>query len=124
MARHNETGAWGERLAREYYSRHGYAIVGEDVHMAHREVDIIAIKDNTVHFVEVKTRSDREDDPRMAITPKKIAAICRFADAYMRTLPVPYAPQFDVVAIIGSPAAGVETFEVIEKAFYPPLSRR
>ncbi|MDE5649953.1 MAG: YraN family protein, partial [Duncaniella sp.] len=57
MAEHNETGKWGEKVARDYLLAQGYAIMGENVRIGNMEIDIIAMKDSSICFVEVKTRS-------------------------------------------------------------------
>lgn len=56
MADHNDFGAWGERIAREYLITKGYTIIDYDTRKGFFEIDIIALKDNRIVFVEVKTR--------------------------------------------------------------------
>lgn len=124
MARHNIIGAWGEQVALEYFVKQGYAIVAQDEHLGKKEVDIIAIKDDHIHFIEVKTRSNPDEDPLEAINQAKKNRICRFADSYLRSYDIPHIPQFDVVGIIGSPEEGVVNFEYIPDAFFPSISHR
>lgn len=75
MARHNDLGAWGENIAREYLITRGYTIIEHDTRMGHYEIDIIALKGNRIIFIEVKTRLSGSFDPLEAITPKKIMHI-------------------------------------------------
>ena len=46
-------GQAGEQLAREYLQTNGYAILEANWKWGHLEVDIIAMKENTIVFVEV-----------------------------------------------------------------------
>jgi putative endonuclease len=121
MAQHNELGAWGEKVAREYLIVKGYTIVEKDTRRGHFEVDVIALKDNRIIFVEVKTRTSGSFDPLDAITPQKIRNICRAANSYVRIYNYHHEVQFDVIAIVGSPDGGYE-IEHIPDAFQPPLS--
>lgn len=120
MALHNELGKWGEQVAREYLITHGYTIIEQDTRKGHFEVDIIAVKDNRIIFTEVKTRSAPGFDPLDAITPQKIRAICRAANAFVRRYEFPHEVEFDVIAVTGSPETGAE-IEHIPDAFFPPL---
>ena len=56
MAQHNDFGEWGEDLAVHYLSEKGYAILERDWRYGHKDIDIITISDDTLVFVEVKTR--------------------------------------------------------------------
>lgn len=124
MARHNIIGAWGEQIAVDFFVRKGFAIVAHDEHFGKKEVDIIAIKDDHIHFVEVKTRSNPDDDPLDAITSAKRSRLTRFADGYLRSYGLPLIPQFDIVAINGSPDEGVLKFEYLPDAFFPSRFHR
>ncbi len=59
MAKHNEIGATGERLAAKYLENKGFSIIDKNYSRKWGELDIIAQKDDCVHFVEVKTVSRR-----------------------------------------------------------------
>ena len=52
-----EKGLKGEEIVGEFLLRKGYQILERNFRYRHREVDIIAAKDDTVAFVEVKMRS-------------------------------------------------------------------
>ncbi len=51
-----KTGLSGEELAAEYLTKQGYFILHRNYTCPYGEVDIIAVKDDTAAFVEVKTR--------------------------------------------------------------------
>ena len=59
MAKHNNTGKWGEDLAADYLREKGYEIIERDWRDGHRDIDIIARSPDlrTIVFVEVKTRA-------------------------------------------------------------------
>lgn len=86
------------------------------------EIDIIAQKDDTLVFVEVKARSDRDIDPTEALTPEKIKNVVRGANAYLNSLEYDFFYRFDVAAVNGNPDDYV--LDYLEDAFIPPLMRR
>lgn len=47
----------GERYACECLEHKGYTVIGRNVHISHKEIDIIAEKDDVIIFVEVKART-------------------------------------------------------------------
>jgi len=101
MAQHNDTGRRGEELARIYLQDRGFAILHQNWRHGHHEIDIVAVKNRVLHFVEVKTRcSVRYGFPESAVHPKKLRRLLRSADAFLRI----YAPdregQIDVLAIV------------------------
>lgn len=123
MGTTTDIGKWGEQVATDYLVTQGFAIMNNNARVGHKEVDIVAMKGDAIHFIEVKTRSNPLDNPLEAIDSRKIRRICRFADSYVRTYNLPHRPQFDAIAVTGDPANGVVSFEHIQNAFYPPLGR-
>lgn len=121
MARHNNIGAWGENLAREYLIINGYAIMEQNQRIGHKEIDIIATKGDKIAFVEVKTRSTPFTDPADAVDKKKIKRLVQAADTFMRTFNIRHEPQFDIITIIGTPETTYELTHYPD-AFLPPLS--
>lgn len=122
MAKHNELGKWGEQIAVDLLVTKGYAIVDRNWHLGHLEIDIIAMKDDRIVFVEVKTRSTNFVDPIMAIDRRRILRMVRAANAYVKWHNVPHGVQFDVILIIGSPDSSVAPeIDHIPDAFFPPL---
>lgn len=121
MAKHNQLGSWGENIAREYLIANGYAILEQNKHVGHKEIDIIAIKGDRIMFIEVKTRSTDFIDPADAVDNKKILRLTKAADRYIQTFNIRHEPQFDIITIIGTPDT---TYKLIhyQDAFFPPLS--
>ena len=58
MNRNGYFGQKGEEKTCEYLKMHGYRVIERNFRCRTGEVDIIALKGDTVHFVEVKTRSN------------------------------------------------------------------
>ncbi|MCR5820974.1 MAG: YraN family protein [Bacteroidaceae bacterium] len=71
MARHNEFGKWGEDVAARYLQDNGFEIMARNWRYEHLEIDIIAQKESTLYFVEVKTRHGEVWNAEDAITDKK-----------------------------------------------------
>ena len=57
LPEHLKTGLRGEQLAARYLRDHKYQILASNYSTKLGETDIIAVKDKTICFVEVKTRS-------------------------------------------------------------------
>ena len=119
MAIHNDVGHWGEQIACEKLIREGYAIVERNWRMHHFEVDIIATKGNRIIFIEVKTRTNLNDDPILAVDKRKINHMIRSAIMYVKYTNTKLEPQFDIIGITGTH----DDFKIehIEDAFIPPL---
>lgn len=60
MAEHNEIGKIGETLTRDFLMKQGFSILDLNYRTKHGELDIIAKKDNILHFVEVKSIKVRD----------------------------------------------------------------
>lgn len=122
MADHNELGRWGEEVARDYLLTQGYAIGGENIRIAGVEIDFIAMRDDAICFVEVKTRATDFTDPADAIDNRKRSRLVRAADTYINSYDIPLEPRFDLVLVIGNPMN--YTIEHIPDAFLPTLNNR
>ncbi|WP_104698093.1 MULTISPECIES: YraN family protein [unclassified Helicobacter] len=68
-----EKGNIAEKMAREYLISCGFEIVTQNFYSKFGEIDIVALKDEVLHFVEVK--SGENFNPIYAITPKKLQKI-------------------------------------------------
>jgi len=56
MSHNQRIGEFGEILAKNYLIKHGYKIIETNVKLSYQELDIVALKNNQIIFVEVKTR--------------------------------------------------------------------
>lgn len=81
-------GALGESVACRFLAHHGYKIIERNYRIRGGEIDIIATKDQTLIFIEVKTRYSKEFGlPEESITPRKISFLLRAIDFYIVSHP-------------------------------------
>lgn len=101
--RAQEIGDTGEELAALYLTQNGYQILDRNWGL-HRgcELDIVALKNNTIHFIEVKTRtSDQYGEPQAAINWKKMQHINKAVQHYRyRRGFINITYQIDSIAIL------------------------
>jgi putative endonuclease len=112
------TGNKGEDLAADYLSAHGYKIIERNWRFRHAEVDIIASKNNRLHFFEIKTRtSGKYGKPEESMSHKKMNMLKTAAEEYQyRNMQWKYL-QFDVLAITIINYIPVEYF-LIEDVYF------
>jgi len=112
---HLQTGIWGEELAAAYLREKNYIILKRDWHSGHRDLDIIACKDGTTIFVEVKTRRNREfQEPAHAVNFKKQRNLRLAMNHYIKYHHLTGPCRFDVITIIGLPGCTNPEIEHIE----------
>lgn len=92
-------GIMGEQVAIEYLVKDGYRILGRNFSCKMGEIDIIALKDGVIVFVEVKSRNFFAHGSGLeSVTPDKISKIVRTADLYLTCKRKTYADcRFDVI---------------------------
>ncbi len=73
-------GEIAEKRAAAYLEKRGYAILDRNFHSRFGEIDIVAYKNDTLHFVEVKSGPNH---PAARITPAKLSKILKTARIYM-----------------------------------------
>ncbi len=100
MALHNLRGLAGENMAEKYLQSSGYHIQHRNWRTSFYEIDIIAVKENTIHFVEVKTRhSLRYGHPEEQVTRKKFRNLQKAAEHFLHLYPYWKNIQFDILSI-------------------------
>lgn len=100
MARHNELGKTGEELAAAFLLRSGYEILERNWTFSKAEIDILALKDNILAVVEVKTRSSIDFGlPQDFVKPKKIRLLLGAVNAYVGKRSLNVEVRFDIIAI-------------------------
>lgn len=115
-------GERGESLACRHLRRQGYTIVARQDRTRLGEIDIVAVQQRTIVFVEVKTRSgEAKGTPTDAIDQDKEQRLTRAALAYMRRndLLGNCAARFDVIAIVWPEEKAKPKLTHIENAFEP-----
>jgi len=100
MASHNDTGKKGEDLAALWFAEKGYIILHTNWRHKNLEVDIIAIKNDTLHFIEVKTITTLKfGNPEDKVSEKKIRNLINASEEYLFQNPQWHRIQFDVLSI-------------------------
>ena len=92
----------GEDKAAKYLKKQGYKIIERNYNLPCGEVDIIAKKDKTLVFVEVKyrTNTDAFGGPIAAVTKAKQTRVINAALSYIKTKKPNYdGLMFDIIAI-------------------------
>ena len=119
MAWNNELGHIGEDMAADFLQQNGYCILDRNWrNKGRKEIDIIAIKDDVVVFVEVKTlRQGSLTTPLSAVDGRKQHRICLAADSYLKTYRIDSRYRFDIICIVYNKKAS--SVEHIEDAFRP-----
>ncbi len=115
--RHVPAGRRGEQIAARHLKRCGYIILARNYRAAGAEIDLVALDENMLVFVEVKFRThDGFGTPTEAIDGEKRERIRRAARAFAERRGVPDLPaRFDVVALSGFGRSG--RLELIKNAF-------
>ncbi|MEK7107399.1 MAG: YraN family protein [Patescibacteria group bacterium] len=120
-----QVGQTGEDIACQFLERKGFRIVDRNYRKPWGEIDIIAEKDGTVRFVEVKAVSreslgdgSREMDyrPEEMVTPEKLRKVARTAALYMENKKDKREYQVDVVGVIMDMATKKARCRLIEQA--------
>lgn len=96
-------GKQGEDLAYEFLKKQGYKIIERNFRIRGGEIDIIAIDEKTLVYVEVKTRTSHQFGlPEESITYYKIKFLERAAKFYRnnrKNLILPALERIDFVGV-------------------------
>ncbi len=87
-----------EEKACEVLLNHGYMIVERNFYSRFGELDVIATKDNVLHFVEVKSGLDYESAVQN-ITPKKLSRLIKTGAVYMKKNALDVDFTYDAIII-------------------------
>jgi len=93
-----EKGNKAEDKAAQYLQECGFLIVDRNVYSRFGEIDIIAQKENILHFVEVKSGEDYELAIQN-ITPTKLSRIIKTAQSYMKKNALDVTFTFDALIV-------------------------
>lgn len=101
MAKHNETGTNGEKIAENFLQTKGYTILHRNWKHQKKEVDLVAEHDGLLVFVEVKTRSAAYFGyPEDAVGPAKQDYLKTAAEEFLYCHPQYQRIRFDIISII------------------------
>ena len=116
MDKRKQTGRRGEEIAASYLTEKGYKILERNWSCVSGELDIIVEQNDTLVFVEVRTRrGNRFGTAEESITPAKQVRLVELAQTYLQeSATVPRSWRIDVVAVqLGS---GLPQIDHIENA--------
>jgi putative endonuclease len=119
-AAHLRTGRRGEEAAYFHLRRLGYTMVARNFRSSRcrGEIDLIGWEDDTLCFVEVKTRTTRDVKPaEAAVDRHKRRLIAAVARDYLRRFPPSCQWRFDVVSVYyGNSKASQPQIEVFRNS--------
>lgn len=115
-------GRLGEKLAAGYLRKQGYEVLDTNFRSRYGELDIVALKGETVAFVEVKARHNRRfGEPFESVTAHKQGKIRRMAEAWLaRPANACYGEfylRFDVISMILDGRGRISALEHFQDAF-------
>ena len=89
-----------ENLATQFLEQEGFVIL-ERNYFARKlgEIDIIAQRDEILHFIEVKSGKSDTFDPVYNVTPAKLRKVINSAHYYMKTKKLDMAFSIDALII-------------------------
>ncbi len=98
----NALGKKGEDIACELLKKKGYTLIERNFRRSYAEIDIVVTRNNTLVFVEVKTRtSSRFGSPLESITYWKLKPLIKTARYYSLVHPkLPQLLRIDAVAVV------------------------
>ena len=101
MAHHIITGKKGEELASAWLQKQAFTVLHLNWRYQRNEIDIIASKENTLHFIEVKTsRTDLFGHPEERVNRLKLKSMLRAGAAFQFANPGWKRVQYDVVSVM------------------------
>ena len=119
MARHNKTGQDGETLAVQYFTGKGYNILHTNWRHSHYEIDIIAQKEDKLHFIEVKTRRNKKfGNPEESVNRRKMQNLMKAAEEFLHQHPGWKKIQYDILSINFNPNLAPEYFLIEDVYLY------
>jgi len=119
MKDNKRLGDIGEKAAIEYLKKQGYRIIEINFKCKQGEIDIIAADNDTIVFVEVKTRSsDVYGQPSEAVNYYKQRKIVQVALVYLAQRKLfNWMSRFDIVEVITDHTDKIIDINLIKNAF-------
>ena len=118
MAKHIVLGKKGEELAQQFLLELGYKIIETNWRHDKDEIDIIAMDQEELVVVEVKTRStDFFGEPEESVGVQKEGFLIRATEAYLEEKDLDIDSRFDIISIILNKRQ--QKIRHIKDAFYP-----
>jgi putative endonuclease len=122
MEPRDQLGRRGEDQAARYLQGIGYRIIARRERVLRGDIDLIALDDRTVVFVEVRTRSDtNHGHPAETVGYQKQRRIAQLANAYIRRNRLEDCRvRIDVVTVTLDGPDGKPVVEHFQNAFESP----
>ena len=112
-------GKKGENIASKYLIDRGWDILETNWRKGKYEIDIIAVDEEFILFIEVKFRNSGEfGEAPDFVSKAQQKRIMNAAHDYIIDNDIDQEARFDIIAIISEPTPRIEH---IEEAFYPTL---
>lgn len=100
MAKHLETGKQGEEMAIVWLLEQGFTILHRNWKYSYFELDVVASKNEVLHFIEVKTRTtDTYGHPEEGVTLKKLERLMNAGEEFLYQNPEWKRVQYDILSI-------------------------
>jgi putative endonuclease len=100
MPAHIEFGKKGEALAISWLEKNGFRILARNWRHGRLEVDVIASRNDLLHFIEIKSRrGNRFGQPEESVDEKKLNNMMSAGDEYQYQHPEWERIQFDILSI-------------------------
>ncbi len=114
----SETGALGEKIARDFLKKKGYRIHETNFRCREGEIDIIAVKKDCLVFIEVRTKTSSsfgspEESITLAKKEKLVASALNYIENH-KNLPTSW--RIDFVAVELDKDGRAVRIEIIENA--------
>ena len=111
-------GARGERIARDHLERQGYDVLDTNYRCRWGEIDLVAQQDDTLVFVEVRTKRHLSyGTPQESLTKGKIARLIATAETYLQEHEPGSANwRIDLIAVLLAPNGAVAEVQHIPNA--------
>ncbi|SMC08359.1 YraN family protein [Nitratiruptor tergarcus] len=103
-------GREGEERAAAFLIEKGFTILERNFHSRFGEIDIIAMKDEILHFIEVKYSP--KNDAEYFITPQKITKFVKTIDYYLLRKRWQGMYQMDAIIIKGEKISYLENISI------------
>src|SRR5689334_21966020 len=100
MADHNELGKLGEEFGVRWLEEKGFEILFRNWRFSYHEIDILAVKDNVLHVIEVKSRrSSHYSFPESSVTKRKFRFLKNAVHEFLFQRPHYQWIQYDILSI-------------------------
>ena len=111
-------GRSGEDIACQFIERKGYKVLERNYRRKWGEMDIVAVRGESVRFVEVKavSRESRDYRPEELVHRAKLRKLARTAALYMEEKKDDREYQIDVVGVIMNEATRMAKCHLFEQA--------